>query len=48
MLRIEGQLQLPLPALMKALVIPVVIGEYEKLVEQYIDNLIRRFGGEHG
>ena len=46
-LRISGELQLPLPALMKALVTPVVIGEYEKLVEQYIDNLIRRFGGEH-
>ena len=46
-LRIAGELQLPLPALMKALVTPVVTGEYEKLVEQYIDNLIRRFGGEH-
>ena len=46
-LRIEGELQLPLPALMKALVTPVVISEYEKLVEQYIDHLIQRFGGEH-
>ena len=46
-LRIEGELQLPLPALMKALVTPVVIGEYEHLVEQYIDHLIKRFGGEH-
>ena len=47
-LRIAGDLQLPLPGLMKALVAPVVIGEYEKLVEQYIDQLIKRFGGEHG
>ena len=47
-LRIEGELQLPLPGLMKALVAPVVISEYEKLVEQYIDHLIQRFGGEHG
>ena len=47
-LRIAGDLQLPLPGLMKALVTPVVIGEYEKLVEQYIDQLIKRFGGEHG
>lgn len=45
-LRIAGELQLPLPALMKALVAPVVISEYEKLVEQYIDHLIQRFGGE--
>ncbi len=46
-LRIDGELQLPLPALMKALVTPVVISEYERLVEQYIDQLIQRFGGEH-
>ena len=46
-LRLAGELQLPLPGLMKALVTPVVIGEYEKLVELYIDNLIKRFGGEH-
>ena len=47
-LRIAGELQLPLPGLMKALVTPVVTSEYEKLVEQYIANLIKRFGGEHG
>ena len=46
-LRLSGELQLPLPALMKALVTPVVVGEYEDLVEQYIDRLIKRFGGEH-
>ena len=47
-LHVAAALQLPLPGLMTALVTPVVISEYEKLVEQYIANLIRRFGGEHG
>ena len=27
-------------------VAPIVKGEFEKLVEKYIDNLIKRFGGE--
>jgi len=27
-------------------VVPVVKGEFEKLVEKYIDNLIKKFGGE--
>jgi hypothetical protein len=27
-------------------VAPVVKGEFEKLVEKYIDNLIKKFGGE--
>ena len=46
-LRINAQLQLPLPGLMKSLVAPVVQAEYQALVEQYIDKLIQRFGGEH-
>lgn len=46
-LKISGELQVPLPALMKGIVAPIVVGENEKLVEQYIDNLIKRFGGEH-
>ncbi|TNF60339.1 MAG: SRPBCC family protein [Burkholderiales bacterium] len=45
-LAIEGEVQVALPGLMKMIVVPVVQGEFEKLVEQYIDNLIRRFGGE--
>lgn len=45
-LKIQGQLTVPLPALMKMVVKPVVESEFEKLVEQYIDNLIKRFGGE--
>ena len=46
-LQLDGELHLPLPALMTALVAPVVVSEFEKLVEQYIANLIKRFGGEH-
>jgi hypothetical protein len=35
-----------LPGLMKMVVVPIVRGEFEKLVEKYIDKLIERFGGE--
>lgn len=45
-LTIEAELTLTLPALMKMVVAPVVQAEFEKLTEQYIDNLIQRFGGE--
>ena len=45
-LEIQGELSLPLPALVKKVVTPVVEAEFEKMVEQYIDNLTRRFGGE--
>lgn len=45
-LHIQGDLTLPLPGLMKGVVAPVVEGEFEKLVEQYIDNLTKQFGGE--
>jgi len=31
---------------MKMVVVPVVRNEFEKLVEKYIENLIKRFGGE--
>jgi hypothetical protein len=31
---------------MKMVIGPVVEGEFEKLVEKYIDNLTKRFGGE--
>lgn len=42
----KGELSLPLPGLMKMVVAPVVESEFEKMVEQYIDNLTRHFGGE--
>lgn len=45
-LAIEGKVDVALPALMKMVVQPVVEGEFERLVEQYVDNLIERFGGE--
>jgi carbon monoxide dehydrogenase subunit G len=45
-LRIDGEITLPLPGLMKMVVAPVVESEFEKLVDQYIANLIKRFGGE--
>ena len=45
-LKIKGTVDTPLPGLMKMVVVPVVQGEFEKLVEKYIDNLIKRFGGE--
>lgn len=45
-LAIQGTIEVPLPGLMKMVVAPVVEGEFEKLVEKYIANLIKRFGGE--
>ena len=45
-LNVEGTLEVPLPGLMKAVVAPVVEGEFEKAVDKYIDNLIKEFGGE--
>jgi carbon monoxide dehydrogenase subunit G len=45
-LKIEGTVDVPFPALMKVVVQPVVEGEFEKLVDKYIANLIKKFGGE--
>jgi carbon monoxide dehydrogenase subunit G len=45
-LKIKGELNVPLPGLMKMVVVPLVTSENEKLVEKYVDNLIQRFGGE--
>lgn len=45
-LHLTGELTLPLPGLMKMVVGPVVESEFEKMVEQYIDNLTQHFGGE--
>ncbi|MFN7665657.1 MAG: SRPBCC family protein, partial [Inhella sp.] len=45
-LKIKGTVDTPLPGLMKMVVVPVVQGEFEKLVEKYVDNLLKRFGGE--
>ena len=43
---VAGSLDVPLPSLMKMVVAPVVEAEFEKLVDQYIAKLIKRFGGE--
>ena len=45
-LKLSGVVTVPLPALMKMVVAPIVESEFEKLVEKYIDNLVHRFGGE--
>ena len=45
-LKIQGTVDVPLPGLMKMVVAPVVEGEFEKLVDKYVANLIKRFGGE--
>lgn len=45
-LAIQGTVEVPLPALMKMVVAPVVESEFEKLVDKYIANLIKQFGGE--
>ena len=48
MLKVAGELRLPLPSLMKALVAPFALSANEKLVEQYIAKLCKVLGGEHG
>ncbi len=45
-LRIQGSVDLPVPALMKTVVATVVSSEFELLVEKYIDNLCKALGGE--
>lgn len=45
-LHIEGELTLPLPGLMTMVVAPLAEAEFDKMVAQYIDNLISAFGGE--
>jgi carbon monoxide dehydrogenase subunit G len=44
--KVSGTVNVALPGLMKMVVVPIVRGEFEKLVEKYIDKLIERFGGE--
>jgi carbon monoxide dehydrogenase subunit G len=45
-LKIQGSVEVPVPGLMKMVVAPVVKAEFEKLVDKYIDNLVKKFGGE--
>jgi carbon monoxide dehydrogenase subunit G len=46
LLNIQGEIHVPLPGLMRVIVVPIVTGENEKLIDQYIRNLVKRFGGE--
>ena len=45
-LKIDGVVDVPVPGLMKMVVEPIVASEFEGLVEKYIENLIKTFGGE--
>lgn len=45
-LKTKGTLEVPLPGLMKMVVVPVVNSEFESLIEKYIENLCKKFGGE--
>ncbi len=45
-LKITANVDVPLPGLMKMVVAPVVESEFEKLVDKYVANLIKKFGGE--
>ena len=45
-LNVKGDLEIPLPGLMRLIVAPLVESEFEKLTDKYIGNLIQRFGGE--
>ena len=45
-LELNGELQVPMPGLSRALVVPVVRAENERLVGHYLANLARRFGGQ--
>lgn len=42
-LQLKGEIDVPLPGLMKALVVPVVVHENERLVQQYLHNLAEHF-----
>jgi carbon monoxide dehydrogenase subunit G len=45
-LNIKGEVNVPLPGLMKMVVSPIVLSENEKLIDKYLANLIKKFGGE--
>ncbi|MES2949476.1 MAG: SRPBCC family protein [Pseudomonadota bacterium] len=45
-LNVKAELTVALPALTKMVAAPVVVAEFERLTEQYLENLAERFGGE--
>ena len=46
LLSVRGTVTLPLPALMKSVLAPLVTAEFERLTESYIANLIAHWGGD--
>ena len=46
LLQVRCAVDVPLPALMKPVIEPLVEFEFEHMTEKYIHNLIERFGGE--
>ena len=46
LLSVRGTVTLPLPALMKSVLAPLVTAEFERLTESYLANLIAHWGGE--
>lgn len=45
-LQVQGVLHLPVPSLMKPVVAPLVMKEFEQLLQQYIDNLLLHWAGD--
>lgn len=45
-LQINSDLEVPLPSMMKTVVAPIVTSEFKKMVEKYVNNLTKKFGGE--
>jgi carbon monoxide dehydrogenase subunit G len=43
---VQATVFVPLPDIMQSIVQPIVSAEFEKLLDQYINNLIAEFGGE--
>jgi carbon monoxide dehydrogenase subunit G len=44
-LTIDGELHVPLPGIMKMIVVPTVTRENDRLIDGYVANLTERFGG---
>ena len=45
-LQVNGEIVVPVPALTRPVVAPIVMRENVKLIDQYLANLARRFGGD--
>lgn len=45
-MNVEGILTVPLPGLMKMVVAPVIKSAFEKMTDEYVDNLAKLLGGE--